>query len=312
MTIAGRGRVLPVTLGDLGDSDLDRMFGWAYWYKTPKDARSLLAGADLWGFGQKGWQGVLGLSAQGDGSLAITPWTPAVSLKALGRREAHLSLLACAKAVAADQERLLTSRMRDMHGSDAAASVDLLKEAGFRRAGLRYSMVSDLSDPCTAGLIARQPECELALVWDAVDDPECLVDLALQCFQDSLDPIESDWTRREWEAWLRATRLGGRGRFLPATSETCSSEGQSAGFVLATDSAGALYLSDMGLLPRWRGRGIGRLMLHRLLAKGVSAGYRTSSLMVAAENVPALSVYRSFGYRPNAFVALGEWRPDTR
>jgi ribosomal protein S18 acetylase RimI-like enzyme len=59
----------------------------------------------------------------------------------------------------------------------------------------------------------------------------------------------------------------------------------------------------VSVLPGWRGRGVGGLMMERLFAILREAGYRRTSLSVQKDN-PAVRFYRRLGY-----VVTGE-RPD--
>jgi ribosomal protein S18 acetylase RimI-like enzyme len=59
----------------------------------------------------------------------------------------------------------------------------------------------------------------------------------------------------------------------------------------------------ISMLPEWRGRGVGSLMMERLFELLRSEGYRRTSLSVQKDN-PAVRFYRRLGY-----VVTGE-RPD--
>jgi ribosomal protein S18 acetylase RimI-like enzyme len=66
------------------------------------------------------------------------------------------------------------------------------------------------------------------------------------------------------------------------------------------------------VLPEFRGRGLGQALLQRFLLKGASLGYKTSTLMVAAENARAIRLYERYGYRRKASLAMGELQPEPR
>lgn len=57
------------------------------------------------------------------------------------------------------------------------------------------------------------------------------------------------------------------------------------------------YLSKMGLVRERRGIGLGRVLLQEFLRRGEEAGYRQFALDVCAENLPAVRLYRSSGFR---------------
>ncbi len=55
------------------------------------------------------------------------------------------------------------------------------------------------------------------------------------------------------------------------------------------------WIGIVGVHPDWRGRGLGRAVLVRGLRTLQRAGFERASLHVAAENDPALKLYRSQG-----------------
>ena len=58
----------------------------------------------------------------------------------------------------------------------------------------------------------------------------------------------------------------------------------------------ALEVAYLGLTPRGRGRGIGRALMQRTLAIGSRRAFDVMSLAVDGENVPAVKLYKRFGY----------------
>lgn len=59
------------------------------------------------------------------------------------------------------------------------------------------------------------------------------------------------------------------------------------------DHTGAL---GMGLLPQWRGRGVGRTLLRTTLQKAVNNGLTRIELDVYTSNLKAIALYRKFGF----------------
>ena len=63
-----------------------------------------------------------------------------------------------------------------------------------------------------------------------------------------------------------------------------------------------LYLEDLFVIPKWRGRGLGRQLLAHLARIAVERGYGRMEWSVLDWNELALRVYRAVGARP-----MDEW-----
>jgi ribosomal-protein-alanine N-acetyltransferase len=68
------------------------------------------------------------------------------------------------------------------------------------------------------------------------------------------------------------------------------------GYAGVATSAGEAYVQTIGVDPRVQRRGIGSMLLRRLLDDGRSAGARTVWLEVRADNLGAQSMYEGFGF----------------
>ena len=64
---------------------------------------------------------------------------------------------------------------------------------------------------------------------------------------------------------------------------------------LEDDHAGVFALKTA---PAWRGRGLGRAVVAALLGEARRRGAATAYLQVTADNLPALALYRRFGFTP--------------
>jgi GNAT superfamily N-acetyltransferase len=64
-----------------------------------------------------------------------------------------------------------------------------------------------------------------------------------------------------------------------------------------------LYLEDLFVVPEWRGRGIGRLLLSRLAKMAVQRGCGRMEWSVLDWNVPAVGFYQRLGA-----TVMEEWR----
>lgn len=61
----------------------------------------------------------------------------------------------------------------------------------------------------------------------------------------------------------------------------------------------------MGLLPRWRGRGIGKRLMEAALAWAKQSGFERIELEVYASNAPAIALYRRFGFTTEGVKVRG-------
>ncbi|HMP62021.1 MAG TPA: GNAT family N-acetyltransferase [Phenylobacterium sp.] len=95
----------------------------------------------------------------------------------------------------------------------------------------------------------------------------------------------------------------GAGEFNPENWFLARFDGEPIGIMLLTclDAEGIWELAYLGLAPAWRGRGLGRALVHQATAQAIARG--AEMLLVAADrrNLPALGLYRSAG-----FVDTGE------
>ena len=60
--------------------------------------------------------------------------------------------------------------------------------------------------------------------------------------------------------------------------------------------AGEGEVTNVAVLPSWRGQGIGGRLMERLLADGKNEGIEAFTLQVRAGNLPAIRLYESFGF----------------
>lgn len=69
-------------------------------------------------------------------------------------------------------------------------------------------------------------------------------------------------------------------------------------------------IQNLGILPGWRGRGLGDALLLQALHGFREAGLRRVVLEVTAQNEPAIRLYRRLGFRRSKtlYKAVPEWR----
>jgi ribosomal protein S18 acetylase RimI-like enzyme len=88
---------------------------------------------------------------------------------------------------------------------------------------------------------------------------------------------------------------------------------QDAGAVLLTThpEIGCWELLYMGVVPRWRGHGLGEQIIDEALVRAANAGANLLLLSVDAKNQPALRLYERAGFQVYAKRTLYAWVPET-
>lgn len=123
---------------------------------------------------------------------------------------------------------------------------------------------------------------------------------ALAEYEHLLDEVVAD------EAGLRAALTGESPAVEALIAEV---GGQPVGFALYFRNFSTflgrqgLYLEDLFVLPRWRGRGLGRRLMEALARRAGAIGARRIDWAVLEWNEPAMGFYRRIGAAP-----LEDWR----
>ncbi len=88
------------------------------------------------------------------------------------------------------------------------------------------------------------------------------------------------------------------GRFDPALWELARCNGQSAGVLLLSRMVHGpvLELVYMGVVPAWRRRGVGALLLRRALERCRERGAKEITVVVDVRNTPARRLYERFAF----------------
>lgn len=107
-------------------------------------------------------------------------------------------------------------------------------------------------------------------------------------------PLPPDLLTKIMEQQFHAQTQGYRTAYPAARLEIVTVEAAAVGR-LATDlGPRALHLIDIALVPEWRGRGLGRAILRRLIAEA-GAQALPLTLQVARDNLAAQRLYRRLG-----------------
>jgi mycothiol synthase len=100
-------------------------------------------------------------------------------------------------------------------------------------------------------------------------------------------PGYSNWSASQWIDWI-----AGDDDFLPQASLLALDGDRSAGFT----ACGGDMLAQMGVVPGWRGRGLGAALLAETLHRLQQAGIRQVWLDVNENNPGAVHLYQKLGF----------------
>lgn len=135
-------------------------------------------------------------------------------------------------------------------------------------------------------------------VWLAYEPSRhgLFAEVVAQTYEQSLDCPEIA-ARRTVEDALASHRASGP--FDPALWELIVVDGEPAGCVLLAAIAHGAVLDVVytGVAARWRGRGLGGLLLRRALARARGCGAERVTLAVDRRNAPALRLYERYAFR---------------
>ena len=113
----------------------------------------------------------------------------------------------------------------------------------------------------------------------------------------------SGLSRWGWEAYYAELQGSNRDLMFVARVPTGESERRSpslAGYIVARMGADELHINNVAVRESYRRRGIGRMLLDKILAEGKRCGSQAAYLELRAGNSVALSLYEKCGFRVTA------------
>jgi len=181
----------------------------------------------------------------------------------------------------------------------------------------RHRMEVDLRRPpmALADLLSpsvRGGELPTGFQWLPWRDSLCLAHAEVKalCFQDETDAIIFHCLASVGGCRDLMLAIRDRPGFCPQATWLVEASGVSldeaatgiAGNCVATvqgviDSCGDGGIQNVGVIPEFRGRGLGRSLVLKALAGFVQCGAKRAYLEVTAQNRPAIRIYRELGFR---------------
>lgn len=227
-------------------------------------------------------------------------------------RDARIEDDAYAQVESLDEARVWV----ELHGRPSSALVDWAEERAKERGGRILSGSWATNDLTLAELRRRGFELirhsfrmAIELDEDAAEpvwpdrvrvrafregDERTFYDLQHETFADTWEPIEDPYER--WAHWLL-----GDPSFDPALWFIAEDEDEPAGFAICKRRRGDSdlgYVQVLGVRRPWRGRGLGRALLHTAFREFRARGIARAGLGVDAENpTGATRLYESVGMR---------------
>lgn len=97
--------------------------------------------------------------------------------------------------------------------------------------------------------------------------------------------------------------------FLPGATWLIASAAGCCASIQCVAEDGAGSIQNVGVLPGYRGLGLGRALLEQALLSFQTSGLRRAVLEVTGENQPAVELYRSLGFVPvsHSLRAVTSW-----
>ncbi|GAA3228361.1 GNAT family N-acetyltransferase [Actinocorallia longicatena] len=179
-------------------------------------------------------------------------------------------------------------------GADDASARRLYERLGFTVERFFFEMTAPTASPAVP-----RPVEDLRVVPYAPDRERAVHAAHLAAFHDS-------WGHqpRSFEAWAAMTVRAGT--FLPGLARLALAGDEVVGHLLPySDAPRTVYLGELGTVPAWRRRGVGRALLAAFLPAAGRSGYAEAALETdAAGPAGASSLYANAGFAIGHRIAV--------
>ena len=108
----------------------------------------------------------------------------------------------------------------------------------------------------------------------------------------TLEKIENASFQDPWSSFMLASELQEPNTYYAILSE----KGEDVGFYGIMTVLDEAHILNIAVLPEYRGRGFGNALMQDLLLKAKELGGNNVTLEVRASNLPAIALYRKFGF----------------
>ena len=179
----------------------------------------------------------------------------------------------------------------------------IFEEVGFKYQFGREKMILHLADPLGLKHIS-EIETE-KLDWKAFD---AITDMFVDAYRNTVDETIGMFNEDIAFSAIQQVKEGEYGKIIRDLSIFIRSEGKLIGGVITSENENQLFIVIIGVKREYQGRGIGRILLTRVIEEGKKMGYSNLSLWVTTENIQARSLYQSMNFKVVSRVISGKLR----
>ena len=179
----------------------------------------------------------------------------------------------------------------------------IFEEVGFNYQFGREKMVLHLAEP--RGLKDFSDIETEKLDWKAFD---AITDMFVDAYRNTVDETIGMFNEDIASSAIQQVKESEFGEVIKDLSIFTRSEGKLTGGVITSENENQLFIVIIGVQREYQGRGIGRILLTRVIEEGQKMGYSTLSLWVTTENIQARSLYKSMNFKVASSVISGKLR----
>lgn len=99
--------------------------------------------------------------------------------------------------------------------------------------------------------------------------------------------------------WQNSPRVLEKAFSMASSATICVHQGLLVGYQISTSTTLAAHLARLGVHPEFQKLGIGRSLVQNLMQQAFSQGSRILTVNTQADNLGAINLYHSLGFRPS-------------
>ncbi len=238
----------------------------------------------------------------------VSSWHPVVA-SGSGRDGIAHALIEEAKLLVRtmgfDRLEILFKNLDEQSNEALKTYVGWYTDSGFGLAAEEMSMRADLSQ-YDVPLVPIPEGLKLARFSEVSNDE--LRGPFFESFLDSRDDLFLSETpaqhEQSFEKWFSRSEP-----YEEDASLVLKSDKKVVGFVLVREESGTLGIGPIGIVPEFRGRGIGNALLSRCMSALKDHGFKDVFLEMSSTNIPAKALYLKHGFKEQYRQVYYYWCP---